>query len=57
MRAVPWLGLIILPFCVVLGDVTFDVPVSNLEYTITQERGFDRIAVPGSFCVDAPGSP
>ncbi len=57
MKAVPWLGIIMVPFCALFADVTFDVPISNIEYEITEEHGFDRITVSGSFCVDTPGSP
>ncbi|KPK67685.1 hypothetical protein AMJ87_12990, partial [candidate division WOR_3 bacterium SM23_60] len=57
MKALLWLFIILFPLCVVYGDVIFDVPVRDIEYSITDDGTYDRITMSGSFCVVAPGAP
>jgi len=56
MKAVRWLFVILFPLCVVYGDVIFDVPL-DIEYSITKTGTYDRITIPGSFYLGAPGVP
>ena len=46
-----------IPLNFLFSNITYEVPVGDIEYNIVTTKGFDRIMIPGSFSTFEPGCP